>query len=82
MSKSSGGKRSGKGSHGSTTKAGKVRQQTPKIPATNLRKSKIPRINARRKYHYRFELDYDPKTRTAGRKVGQDWFLLEKKKKR
>jgi len=65
--------RAGKGSHGSTTKAGKVRQQTPKIPPTNLRKSKIPRINARRRYHRLVELE---------REKGQDWFNLEKKEKR
>jgi ribosomal protein S30 len=65
--------RAGKGSHGSTTKAGKVRMQTPKIPPSNLRKSKIPRVNARRRYHVRVELE---------RETGQDWFLLEKKRVR
>jgi small subunit ribosomal protein S30e len=64
--------RAGKGSHGSTTKAGKVRQQTPKIPKSNLRKKKIPRINARRKYHRVVELE---------RKQGQDWEFLESKRK-
>lgn len=68
MSHSSG-KRSGKGSHGSTTKAGKVRGQTPKIPPTNLRKKRIPRINTRRRYHCVVELE---------RKQGQDWTFLEK----
>jgi len=65
--------RAGKGSHGSTTKAGKVRGQTPKIPSSNLRKSKIPKVNARRRYHVRYELE---------REVGQDWFLLNKKRVR
>jgi len=65
--------RAGKGSHGSTTKAGKVRKQTPKIPPSNLRKSKIPKVNARRRYHARVELE---------RETGQDWFLLEKKRVR
>ena len=39
--------------HGSTTKAGKVRMQTPKIPKTKLSKSKCPRVNNRRKYEKR-----------------------------
>jgi len=72
----SGGKRkarAGKGSHGSTTKAGKVRGQTPKIPPSNFRKSKVPRINARQKYHRLIELE---------REKGQDWFKLDKKEKR
>jgi len=37
--------------HGSTTKAGKVRQQTPKIPRIRkLSKNRFPRINNRRRY--------------------------------
>ena len=66
--------RAGKGSHGSTTKAGKVRMQTPKIPPSNLRKSKIPRVNARKKYHRLFELE--------DRNKGQDWFKLGNKRVR
>lgn len=66
------GKRAGQGSHGSTTKAGKVRAQTPKIPPSSLVKSKTPRVNARRRYHRVFELE---------RKLGQDWDFIEGKKK-
>ncbi len=36
-------------SHGSLTKAGKVRKQTPKIPA-KPRKNPAPRIRNRREY--------------------------------
>lgn len=39
-------------SHGSLTKAGKVRSQTPKIPA-KPRKSPIPRHRNRRNYFKR-----------------------------
>ena len=42
--------RSGRGTHGSTTKAGKVRSQTPKIPKQEHPPRKGPRINNRRKY--------------------------------
>ncbi len=40
------------GSHGSLTKAGKVKQQTPRIPRTgvNSRKKKPPRIRYRELY--------------------------------
>ncbi|MCK4285108.1 MAG: 30S ribosomal protein S30e [Candidatus Lokiarchaeota archaeon] len=43
------------GSHGSLTKAGKVRQQTPKIPRSgvNSRKKKPPRIRFRELYKAR-----------------------------
>ena len=67
------GQKAGKGSHGSTTKAGKVRGQTPKIPPSNLRKGKIPKVNARRRYRYQVELE---------REIGQDWFRLEKNRTR
>ncbi|MEM1537320.1 MAG: 30S ribosomal protein S30e [Candidatus Nezhaarchaeales archaeon] len=40
-------------SHGSLTKAGKVRSATPKIPP-KPRKGSIPRISARKKYFRRF----------------------------
>jgi ribosomal protein S30 len=65
--------RAGKGSHGSTTKAGKVRGQTPKIPKSNLRKNKISRVNIRRRYNQQIYLE---------RKIGQDWFNLKRKEKR
>jgi len=43
------------GSHGSLTKAGKVRQQTPRISRTgvNSRKKKPPRIRYRELYESR-----------------------------
>ncbi|HDM24208.1 30S ribosomal protein S30e [archaeon] len=41
------------GSHGSLTKAGKVRSQTPKIPA-KPRKSKSPRVWRKVTYRRRF----------------------------
>ncbi len=43
------------GSHGSLTKAGKVRQQTPKIARTgvNSKKKKIPRMRFRDLYKKR-----------------------------
>jgi small subunit ribosomal protein S30e len=44
------------GSHGSLTKAGKVRMQTPKIPRSgvNSKKKKPPRIRFRELYKARF----------------------------
>lgn len=36
--------------HGSLSKAGKVRSQTPKVGKTSQAKSKIPRVKNRRKY--------------------------------
>ena len=44
------------GSHGSLTKAGKVKQQTPRIPRSgvNSRKKKPPRIRFRELYKARF----------------------------
>ncbi|MFX1238712.1 MAG: 30S ribosomal protein S30e [Promethearchaeota archaeon] len=43
------------GSHGSLTKAGKVRQQTPKIPKTGVNsiKKKAPRMRFRELYQKR-----------------------------
>ncbi|MHA1818853.1 MAG: 30S ribosomal protein S30e [Promethearchaeota archaeon] len=40
------------GSHGALTKAGKVRNQTPKVPRTgvNARKKKIPRLRNKDNY--------------------------------
>ncbi len=45
------------GSHGSLTKAGKVKQQTPKIPRTgvNSKKKKPPRMRYRALYIQRVE---------------------------
>lgn len=57
-------KRAGRGSHGSTTKAGKVRMQTPKIPKTKNSKRNFPRLRNRRSYDKREKL---------GRKAGQNW---------
>jgi len=67
------GQRAGKGSHGSTTKAGKVRGQTPKIPPTNMRKSRVPRVSARQRYHRLIECEQEK---------GQDWSRLEKKREK
>ncbi len=53
------------GSHGSLTKAGKVRSQTPKLPARE-RTYPIPKVSLREKYRKRFILS---------RKVGQNWFI-------
>jgi small subunit ribosomal protein S30e len=49
--------------HGSLSKAGKVRSQTPKIQATP-RKSPNPRVRNRRNYEKRVVLQ---------RKPGQNW---------
>ena len=49
--------------HGSLSKAGKVRSQTPKI-AANPKKSRIPRVRSRRNYEKRVVLS---------RKSGQNW---------
>ncbi|MHA1729970.1 MAG: 30S ribosomal protein S30e [Promethearchaeota archaeon] len=49
------------GSHGALTKAGKVRNQTPKVPCTgiNSKKKKIPRIRNRENYKKRvIKLNY------------------------
>lgn len=42
------------GTHGSMTKAGKVRKQTPKLPAKN-KKNYPPRLKNRLKYQVRIE---------------------------
>ncbi|UCG36111.1 MAG: 30S ribosomal protein S30e [Candidatus Bathyarchaeota archaeon] len=49
--------------HGSLSKAGKVRGQTPKATATR-KKNSIPRIRARRNFEKRIVLQ---------RKPGQNW---------
>lgn len=49
--------------HGSLSKAGKVRSQTPKIEATP-KKSRIPRVRCRRNYEKRIILQ---------RNSGQNW---------
>jgi len=43
-------------SHGSLSKAGKVRSITPKVEAKE-RHSSAPRVNNHKKYHKRFVLD-------------------------
>jgi len=40
----------GRGTHGSITKAGKVRSQTPKIEKTNIRKHKGPSTGNRLRF--------------------------------
>jgi len=52
--------------HGSLTKAGKVRSQTPKIQPLPKR-SPIPRVKFRKNAIKRFEL---------GRKPGQNWIKI------
>ena len=42
--------------HGSLSKAGKVRMQTPKIEHTAKKSPAGPRIKNRKLYHYRVEL--------------------------
>ena len=49
--------------HGSLTKAGKVRSQTPKLEG-KPKPSKIPKVRNRRTYEKRF---------TLKRKPGQNW---------
>ncbi|RLG91749.1 MAG: 30S ribosomal protein S30e [Candidatus Hecatellales archaeon] len=51
--------------HGSLTKAGKVRFQTPKIPGRE-KKSPIPKHRNRRNYEKRVILKREP---------GQNWFI-------
>jgi small subunit ribosomal protein S30e len=52
--------------HGSLTKAGKVKSQTPKIQARE-RTSPIPRVRVRRNVEKRLELN---------RKPGQNWIRV------
>ena len=47
------GKKGGRGTHGSLTKSGKVRSQTPKVEKTSLKKKKGPSVQ-NRKEHYLF----------------------------
>jgi small subunit ribosomal protein S30e len=42
--------------HGSLSKAGKVRMQTPKTEPTVKKSSAGPRVNSRKLYHKRVEL--------------------------
>ena len=57
--------------HGSITKAGKVRSQTPKIQAM-VRTSVMPRIRSRRNAEKRIAL---------GRRPGQNW-MGDKRRRR
>lgn len=57
------------GSHGSLTKAGKVRGKTPKVPRTgvNSRSKKIPRVRNRALYKKRFvSLQYPGQATSMG----------------
>ncbi|UCC58233.1 MAG: 30S ribosomal protein S30e [Candidatus Bathyarchaeum sp.] len=45
-------------SHGSLSKAGKVRSMTPKIDARE-RRSSVPRVNNRKSFYKRFVLSRD-----------------------
>jgi ribosomal protein S30 len=44
------GQKGGRGTHGSLTKAGKVREQTPKIEKTNLAKHTGPSVTNRKRF--------------------------------
>lgn len=57
--------------HGSLTKAGKVRSQTPKIQATP-HVSVPPRIRFRKIYAKRFVL---------GRRIGQNWMATDRRRR-
>lgn len=57
-------KKGGRGTHGSTTKAGKVRMSTPKIPVSVKHKKMFPRLRNRRNFEKRIELE---------RESGQNW---------
>ncbi|MCW4050091.1 MAG: 30S ribosomal protein S30e [Candidatus Bathyarchaeota archaeon] len=52
--------------HGSLTKAGKVRAQTPKVDTTSTKKSTGPIRKNKRNYHSR--VLYQPDTRFGGRR--------------
>lgn len=65
-------KKGGKGSHGSLTKAGKVRSTTPKISATVNHNKLGPKQRNRRNYEKRF---------IRKREIGQNWKLLLKDRK-
>ncbi|NVM57610.1 MAG: 30S ribosomal protein S30e [Desulfobacterales bacterium] len=43
-------KRSGRGTHGSIAKAGKVREQTPKVQPSSKKRSPGPLVSNRRSY--------------------------------
>jgi small subunit ribosomal protein S30e len=55
--------------HGSITKAGKVRSQTPKIQGRE-RRAPIPRVRVRSNAYKRLVL---------GRKPGQNWMFISNK---
>ncbi len=57
--------------HGSLTKAGKVRSQTPKIQATP-HVSVPPRIRFRKIHAKRFVL---------GRRIGQNWMATDRRRR-
>ncbi len=62
-------KKGGKGTHGSLTKAGKVRNTTPKVPATVKHNKLGPKQRNRRNYMKRI---------IRKREIGQNWKLLLK----
>ncbi|UCC32875.1 MAG: 30S ribosomal protein S30e [Candidatus Bathyarchaeota archaeon] len=60
--------------HGSLSKAGKVRQQTAKMQIEGrTRKSKMPRVGLRRKYEKRIILQRNP---------GQSWKQQDRRRRR
>jgi small subunit ribosomal protein S30e len=54
-------------SHGSLSKAGKVRSITPKIDGRE-RRSRVPRIDNRNSYHKRFVLSRESGQYTPGKR--------------
>lgn len=57
-------KKGGRGTHGSTTKAGKVRVSTPKVEKTVKHKPTNPRVRNRRNFE---------KREILGRRTSQKW---------
>lgn len=49
--------KAGKGTHGSVSKAGKVRKQTPIIPPSNIKPKDSPRVAKRKLYNKRIVLE-------------------------
>lgn len=60
----SSGQKGGRGTHGSLNKAGKVRDQTPKIVKSNLKKHSGPLKKNREKYYRFIHKPKDIKPRT------------------
>jgi len=63
-------RKAGKGSHGSLTKAGKVRSGTIKVERTSKQKKNGPRMQNRRKYKNRIRSCQEDMERLKKRKNG------------